>query len=342
MNTPIVSIIIPVYNVEQYLPCCIESVLSQTYTNFELLLIDDGSPDYSGKICDEYASKDKRIRVFHKENGGVSTARNIGLDNAKGEWCCFIDSDDWVDVNYLAHFIQAIDSDTQLVLQGFWQEIENTHTSQKVILPNKIIESNNELVQWLEDAKGVHNGFLWHRFFRMDIIHKEKLRFEVGISFAEDGWFFFRYLRQAGHFVMTSALGYHYRIHGGSLTSTEHERTLTVSERVFRGFVESLYAFSVPDAKRIKHLFFVRRYMWRLASSWFVERAYRDKAHKKECLQLVCQLVRDYRLDKVEGIDKSLRWLINAVTWNDSIYKDSVVRFLLFYRKYKQKIVSHL
>src|SRR5690606_27273688 len=97
---PKVSVIIPVYNAEKYLRECIDSVLAQTFDDFELLLINDGSTDGSGKICDEYAQKDARVKVFHKENGGVSSARNLGLDNAKGEWITFIDSDDWIGENY--------------------------------------------------------------------------------------------------------------------------------------------------------------------------------------------------------------------------------------------------
>lgn len=90
MASPTISIIVPVYNTKQYLGNCINSILSQTYTDFELLLVDDGSPDGSGDICDEYAAKDERVKVFHKENGGVSSARNLGLDNAQGEWICFV------------------------------------------------------------------------------------------------------------------------------------------------------------------------------------------------------------------------------------------------------------
>ena len=96
MNNPKVSVIVPVYNVEKLLQRCIDSILAQTFTDFELLLIDDGSKDKSGEICDEYAAKDSRIRVFHKQNGGVSTARNLGIDKAQGEWIYFVDSDDIV------------------------------------------------------------------------------------------------------------------------------------------------------------------------------------------------------------------------------------------------------
>ena len=96
---PSISIIVPVYNSEKTLNRCVDSILSQTFQDWELLLIDDGSTDRSGKLCDEYALKDQRIKVFHKKNGGVSSARNIGLDHAKGEWITFIDSDDEIPKN---------------------------------------------------------------------------------------------------------------------------------------------------------------------------------------------------------------------------------------------------
>ena len=93
----LISVIVPVYNVEKYLNKCLDSIISQTYTNLEIILIDDGSTDNCGKICDEYASKDKRIKVIHKENAGVSSARNYGIQCATGDWIMFVDSDDWIE-----------------------------------------------------------------------------------------------------------------------------------------------------------------------------------------------------------------------------------------------------
>ena len=101
MSNPKISVIIPVYNAEATVCRCVDSVLAQTFTDFECILINDGSTDSSGSICDEYAAKDSRVRVFHKENGGVSSARNVGLDNLRGEWVTFVDSDDWILQNAL-------------------------------------------------------------------------------------------------------------------------------------------------------------------------------------------------------------------------------------------------
>lgn len=104
----LVSVIVPVYNVETFLDECIKSLIRQTYSNFELILVDDGSTDDSGKLCDAWESTDARIKVIHKENGGLSTARNAGLDMAQGDYICFIDSDDFVTDNYLESFVRAI------------------------------------------------------------------------------------------------------------------------------------------------------------------------------------------------------------------------------------------
>ena len=117
-----VAIIVPVYNVEKYLQRCIESILTQTETDFELLLIDDGSKDKSGLICDEYAQKDERVNVIHKENGGVSSARNLGIEKANGEWICFIDADDYVRQDFLSNIQQYLFGDVDIVHWGFFYD----------------------------------------------------------------------------------------------------------------------------------------------------------------------------------------------------------------------------
>ena len=118
-QNPLISIIIPVYNVEDYIRPCLDSILAQTYTNFEAILVDDGSKDGSGRICDEYAEKDSRFIVVHKENGGVSSARNKGLEIAKGEWVLFCDSDDTLYPYSLIILIKHIDKDIEFILGGY-------------------------------------------------------------------------------------------------------------------------------------------------------------------------------------------------------------------------------
>lgn len=108
MNNPLISVIVPIYNVEEYLPRCIDSIINQEYKNLEIILVDDGSPDNSPKICDEYAKKDNRIQVIHKKNGGLSDARNTGLRAAIGEYVAFIDSDDWIETDFISTLYRGI------------------------------------------------------------------------------------------------------------------------------------------------------------------------------------------------------------------------------------------
>lgn len=200
-----ISIIIPIYNAEKYLRCCIESIIAQTFTDFELLLIDDGSKDNSGAICDEYAAKDARIRVFHKENGGVSSARNLGLDNAKGEWITFIDSDDWVKQDYLYSMISQPDAD--LIMSSF-DIIENVEEWDNNIECK--IYTKNEIKNFIDIY--IYTANLcspWCKLFRSSLINQ--LRFNSNISFAEDTIFVFEYLCNVQCVRTVENWGYQYR-----------------------------------------------------------------------------------------------------------------------------------
>lgn len=188
---PRISVIVPVYNTEKYLHRCIDSILAQTYTDFELLLIDDGSTDSSGAICDEYALKDSRVRVFHKANGGVSSARNMGLDNAQGEWITFVDSDDWVKIDYFKLMIRQSDAD--LIMSSF----EITDSTSKW---NNCIENNKygiEQISLFLNKYILSTQFCvpWCKLYKRNLIQENtELRFNTGISLAEDTIFVFGYL----------------------------------------------------------------------------------------------------------------------------------------------------
>ena len=125
---PLLSIIVPVYNTATYLPACLDSILSQGFTDFEVLLVDDGSSDGSGAICDKYAEADSRVRVFHQENGGVSSARNLGLSQAKGEWIYFVDSDDEMLPDGLQTLVDCISDDVDIVMGGILEVEENGYS----------------------------------------------------------------------------------------------------------------------------------------------------------------------------------------------------------------------
>ena len=189
-----VSIIVPVYNAEKYLFRCVDSILNQTFKDFELLLIDDGSTDKSGEICDGYTEKDNRIRVFHKENGGVSSARNVGLNNAKGEWIAFVDADDMLFTYSLEFMIGKVSEKVDLVICGYniYNE-KGKETFSTAIKPrNEYISLNDGIKIMFADY--YYNGYLFNKLFKYSIIQKNKLLFSENIYYNEDRLFCVKYI----------------------------------------------------------------------------------------------------------------------------------------------------
>lgn len=207
---PQFSVIVPVYNVEKYLPRCIDSILSQTFTDFELLLIDDGSKDKSGSICDEYAQKDSRVRAFHKLNGGVSSARNFGLKNAHGKWICFCDSDDWVEKTWLEIFKKG--DSYELVIQSFFAKNWMGRDSETTVqMPQFIGKYKQDLKVLFDLSYKYHNiGFIWCRAFKRNIINKNKIRFNIDYKIREDELFVFQYMEHVQSFIICPEGAYHY------------------------------------------------------------------------------------------------------------------------------------
>jgi len=191
-TNPKISVIIPVYNVQQYLVKCIESILSQTYSNFELLIIDDGSTDKSGLICDNYVQKDSRIKVFHKKNGGVSSSRNLGLDMAKGKWLMFVDSDDSINIKCLEKCLYVVRQNKLDVLQFSYDRIS---TSGTIISSN--INSTEVLSsdQYIKEFK--FNVCVWGTFIKRLIVHSNRIRFNDSIKLAEDQLFIMEVIKHS-------------------------------------------------------------------------------------------------------------------------------------------------
>lgn len=207
MKEPKISVIVPVYNTEKWLRRCVNSILSQTFADFELLLVDDGSTDASGAICDEYTNQDSRVRVFHKPNGGVSSARNLGLDNARGEWITFCDADDWIDPDYY-NIIMSTDFSFKpdIIITGFRLQ----HKDGKDIYKYHPWGDNKiKNIQRLLISMG--GTCVWGKFFKNDLVQKHKIQFPEGIRYCEDFKFCASaYIYSGNIFYVKDCSGYNY------------------------------------------------------------------------------------------------------------------------------------
>ena len=186
---PKVSVIIPVYNAEKTLHRCVDSVLAQTFTNFELILINDGSIDESKKICDDYAKKDSRVVVIHKANGGVSSARNKGLDIAQGEWITFVDSDDYILNDFLQNF--TYNFDLEICGVQTFGECSTIDTPTK----NEIINNRVKISEWLiTDCRKLYMVTPWCKILKRKIIRDNKIYFNELLIRGEDTIFIYNYI----------------------------------------------------------------------------------------------------------------------------------------------------
>lgn len=212
MRNPLISVIVPVYNIEKYLPRCIESIRKQTYNNLEIILVNDGSTDTSGTICDEFAKKDERIRVIHKENGGSSSARNAGIENAKGEYLGFVDSDDYIESEMYEKMICAIEETDCGIIQVARDEIDEDGNLMPglCLMPDTMQKySAGEFLKELLLHKG--DCSFCTKILKRDLFFEK--RFPVGVL-NEDFHLLVKMLEEGENVVSLPYCGYHvfYRI----------------------------------------------------------------------------------------------------------------------------------
>lgn len=237
-----ISVIIPIYNAESFLNECLVSIQEQTFSDYEAWLIDDGSTDNSGTICDNFAANNKLFHVIHKKNGGVSSARNAGLEKANGEWICFIDADDTVEKEYLSTLYQFANMQKDiLIIQGFKTFLpDNTYIDKR--FTNQLYNSS-EVYKTFQDLNINRCGYPFGKLYNAEIIRHHHLRFVESIHYAEDVMFMLTYLTHCSAIQTVEGMNYNYYI---------RKNIQSLSKRIF--VFESEYACYQLYLKRIGEL----------------------------------------------------------------------------------------
>jgi glycosyltransferase involved in cell wall biosynthesis len=208
MNSqPKISVIVPVYKTEGLLDRCVESIVGQTYKNLEIILVDDGSPDNCPAMCDEWAEKDSRIRVIHKENGGVSSARNAALDIATGDYIGFVDSDDWIELEMYSSLIQKIsESGKNIALCSYYAvEISGERYECRCVVDKEVLDKD-DYFRFI--VLGGDGGYIWNRLYDADIL--KEVRFDEDIWYSEDLLFNFKTAQKSNGAAILDKIEYNY------------------------------------------------------------------------------------------------------------------------------------
>lgn len=248
------SVIVPVYNAERYLEKCIESICQQTYRDLDIILIDDGSQDQSGAICDQFEAIDGRIRVFHKENGGVSSARNMGLDTAQGEYIMFIDSDDWIEKKFCESLITRIE-DTDLLVCGY--TVVNKIGKTEFGYREEILDFPQDVIKKF-DLLFPNNFFNSpvSKIYRKGILKNQK--FDSAVALGEDFLFNLEYLSKCKKIKTSSEVGYIYNcVNEGSATKKLREDDIEQIDFLYHEGNKFLHSYcpDAPESRELKKRF---------------------------------------------------------------------------------------
>ena len=255
----LISVIIPVYKVEKYLDKCIQSVINQTYSNLEIILVDDGSPDNCPQLCDDWANKDERIKVIHKKNGGLSDARNAGLDIATGEYIAFVDSDDYLCKNYLFDMVNMCTKfdGCDLLLGGF-----NVVSDYKSNIEKKVLfteDHNYSCVSRLDFVRMYEKWVIqmpWNKLYKLKIIQTSKIRFDENLSLGEDILFNIDYLTNSnGNIAILNKPIYNYTRTGiESLDNKYYPDLKSIYDSIYKRIFEFCDEFNLSNTD-IQHVY---------------------------------------------------------------------------------------
>lgn len=269
---PLVSVIIPIYKVEKYLKECLDSVINQTCKNLEIILVDDGSPDYCGKICDEYVEKDNRVKVIHKVNGGVSSARNTGIEVACGEWIYFMDSDDYIEPNTIESALNyAIENNCDMCMFDYDSVYKDKTVSCNALKLEEGVFNDLDNIDVFIDYACVM-GSIWNFITKADII--KKLKFDEELSMREDEIFKFQLYEKIKSFCYLKVPFYHYIYRSDSAVHSCHNvlRTIDNNCYVYNKETEIISIGNYPiNALKAVHSKYLESF-WSICSGIFAEK----------------------------------------------------------------------
>jgi glycosyltransferase involved in cell wall biosynthesis len=294
-----ISIIIPVYNAEKFLSKCLDSVKNQTYQDLEIILVNDGSTDRSGLICDEYAQKDKRFIVIHKENGGVSSARNAALNIASGKYIGFVDPDDWIEPCMFEKLYQLIiDHKADISICGYYREKEDGTVLNNIDKPNIIKLNRKEALNKILDKNGF-KGFLCNKLFSADLFKKNpKVVFDNEIHFCEDLLCCCQCIAKSRNIVYDTTPYYHYVIHDSNVSKSNYSPKKLTSLNALLKIINLLSDEEGIELKKYKN------YYMHMNISLLMNGMHEKKCKSKDYKQLKKNL---YRYKITDLTDRSVK-----------------------------------
>ncbi|MBQ8299715.1 MAG: glycosyltransferase [Clostridia bacterium] len=314
-----ISVIVPIYNVEKYLPACIESIQNQSYMNLEIILVDDGTPDNSGKIADEYAKKDGRIKVIHKPNGGLSDARNVGMDAATGDYIMFIDSDDLMMPEACKVLEEKIEKENaDYVIGNYINCDEEGNLWEKPVFNNEKYKSFKLSIKDYEDSFFIMNSGVWNKIYDLNFIRSLNLKFEIGLP-AEDAIFTTYCFMKSSKVYYIPNMVYCYRQRGAGTSIS-----MNCTPKYFNG-ISAAYKIIYENFKANDELGFYRFFYAKSMTYMLYKFIDSQLMSEEEKIEVLSKMRWFYKLSKeldVPACQESLGLIIDKII--DGDYRDVI------------------
>lgn len=333
---PLVSVIVPVYNVEKYLDRCVKSILDQTYENIEIILVDDGSTDTSGEICEKYALRDKRINVIHKENDGLVSARKTGIRAATGTYVAYVDSDDWIDKTMYEELVKEIvQHNADIVTSGLYREYHEStvtefdHLSEGVyereLIENKIFPKLMFTGNFFESGINIH---LYNKLYKRDLVKRNQLNIDSQVRVGDDAALVYPCIMDAQKIIIIHKCFYHYCIRRNSVMSTGYKNEISGYKQIYNIIKKKIAMYSKWEDILGSQLKFLMIYLLLLKEPQYIIRVRDNQLIPFDCVYIkekvvlcgngkfgnalyrfikeesLCEVV--LRIDKLENIEERI------------------------------------